>query len=210
MKSQYVIDELFQQYPKLIQLKEVIFGMADAIIKTYKNGGKVLVCGNGGSAADADHIVGELMKSFEENIPLPDELQKKLLKVDMEKGKKLAFALQHGRPAISLSAHHALVTAILNDIGGEFIFAQQVVGYGSKGDVLIGLSTSGESTDVINAFIVARAKGIKTIGMTGSSGGELIKYCDISIKVPEDRTARVQELHLPIYHAVCQMVEIEI
>lgn len=210
MKGEYILIELLNRYSELKPLENQIEEAAETIIETYKNGGKVLVCGNGGSCSDADHIVGELMKSFEGRRPLAKELQDELVRISPETGKMLAEKLQQGLPAISLTVHQSLITAIANDISGEVIYAQQVVGWGNKGDVLIGLSTSGNSQNVIDAMIVARAKGLKTIGMTGETGGKMREWSDILLNVPERRTAYVQELHLPVYHALCMMVEKEI
>ena len=209
MKGETILTDLLNRYSELQPLKEQVAAAAELIIETYKNGGKVLVCGNGGSCSDADHIVGELMKSFEGRRPLAKELQEELIRLSPETGKMLAEKLQQGLPAISLTVHQSLITAIANDISGEVIYAQQVVGWGNKGDVLIGLSTSGNSQNVIDAMIVARAKGLKTIGMTGETGGKMRKWSDVLINVPQRRTAYVQELHLPVYHALCMMVEIE-
>ena len=210
MESKYILKETLRRYKQLEPLEEVIQKAAEAIINTYKNGGKVLVCGNGGSCSDADHIVGELMKSFEGRRPLSKPLQEKLIELSPETGKMMAEKLQQGLPAISLTVHSALITAIANDLNGEVIFAQQVIGFGNAGDVLIGISTSGNSQNVIGAMIVARAKGLTTIGMTGETGGKMKEWSDILLNVPERRTAYVQELHLPIYHAICMMVEKEI
>lgn len=210
MESKYILQETLRRYKQLAFLEEAIQKAADTIIETYKNGGKVLVCGNGGSCSDADHIVGELMKSFEGRRPLAKELQDELVRLSPETGKMLAEKLQQGLPAISLTVHQSLITAIANDISGEVIYAQQVVGWGNRGDVLIGLSTSGNSQNVIDAMIVARAKGLKTIGMTGENGGKMREWSDILLNVPERRTAYVQELHLPVYHALCMIVEKEI
>ena len=209
MKGEYILTDLLNRYSELQPLKEQVAEAAEIIIETYKNGGKILVCGNGGSCSDADHIVGELMKSFEGRRPLAMELQKKLISLSPETGQMLAEKLQQGLPAISLTVHQSLITAIANDISGEVIYAQQVVGWGNKGDVLIGLSTSGNSQNVIDAMIVARAKGLKTIGMTGETGGKMREWSDVLINVPQRRTAYVQELHLPVYHALCMIVEIE-
>jgi len=209
-KKNQILSELLNRYTKLDYLKDTIFKAADAIIQTYKNGGKVLVCGNGGSCSDADHIVGELMKSFEGRRPLENSLQSKLREISPDRGKMLAERLQQGLPAISLTAHQSLITAIANDIHGDVIYAQQVVGWGNAGDILIGLSTSGNSKNVLDALIVAKAKGLTTIGLTGKTGGKMNEWCDILINVPETRTAYVQELHLPVYHAICMMVEKEI
>ncbi len=210
MKSKYILQETLRRYKQLEFLEEAIQKAAFTIIETYKNGGKVLVCGNGGSCSDADHIVGELMKSFEGHRPLSAPLQEKLVELSPETGKMLAEKLQQGLPAISLTVHQSLITAIANDISGEVIYAQQVVGWGNSGDVLIGLSTSGNSQNVIDAMIVAKAKGLTTIGMTGETGGKMREWSDILLNVPERRTAYVQELHLPVYHALCMMVEKEI
>ncbi len=209
MKGENILTDLLNRYSELQPLKQQVAAAAETIIEAYKNGGKVLVCGNGGSCSDADHIVGELMKSFEGRRPLAKELQERLVSLSPETGKMLAEKLQQGLPAISLTVHQSLITAIANDISGEVIYAQQVVGWGNKGDVLIGLSTSGNSQNVIDAMIVARAKGMKTIGLTGETGGKMRDWSDILINVPQRRTAYVQELHLPVYHAICMMVEIE-
>lgn len=201
------LEQLIQRRSELGELKETIQKSADAIISSYENGGQVLVCGNGGSASDADHIVGELMKSFEGKRPLSSTLQEDLRNLDAERGSYLAEKLQQGLPAISLGAHTALTTAVSNDISGDVIFAQQVTGYGRKGDVLIGMSTSGNSQNVIDAILVAKAKGLATIGFTGESGGRMKELCDILINVPQRRTAFVQEYHLPVYHTLCLMIE---
>ena len=210
METNQILMELLNRYNVLLPLKEHISKAVTEIIKTFRSGGKVLVCGNGGSCSDADHIVGELMKSFEGNRPLEKSLQEKLTELSPERGKMLAEKLQQGLPAISLTVHQSLITAIANDIAGEVIYAQQVVGWGNPGDILIGLSTSGNSQNVIDALVVAKAKGLKTIGMTGETGGMMKDWCDILLNVPEQRTAYVQELHLPVYHAICRMVESEI
>ena len=210
MNTDQILPEMLNRYSRLAYLEGPIIKAAETIIETYKNSGKVLVCGNGGSCSDADHIVGELMKSFEGNRPLEKSLQEKLTELSPETGKMLAEKLQQGLPAISLTVHQSLITAIANDISGEVIYAQQVVGWGNSGDVLIGLSTSGNSQNVIDAMIVAKAKGLTTIGITGETGGKMNEWSDILINVPERRTAYVQELHLPVYHAICMMVEKEI
>lgn len=209
MKGENILTDLLNRYSELQPLKQQVAAAAETIIEAYKNGGKVLVCGNGGSCSDADHIVGELMKSFEGRRPLAKELQERLVSLSPETGKMLAEKLQQGLPAISLTVHQSLITAIANDISSEVIYAQQVVGWGNKGDVLIGLSTSGNSQNVIDAMIVARAKGMKTIGMTGETGGKMREWSDVLLNVPQLRTAYVQELHLPVYHAICMLVETE-
>lgn len=206
MQSEY-IEILVQRYPSLAELKQSIAEAAQAIITSYEKGGKLLVCGNGGSAADADHIVGELLKSFEKKRPLDEGLKSKMIDLDFERGKYLADNLQQGLPAISLSAHTALTTAVSNDIHGDVIYAQQVTAYGNPGDAFIGISCSGNSNIVINALIVAKAKGLTTIGLSGETGGKMKPWCDILLNVPEKRTAFAQELHLPIYHTLCLVIE---
>lgn len=210
MENKIILQQLLNRYSNLSFLEEQIKNATEIIINAYKNGGKVLVCGNGGSSSDADHIVGELMKSFEGHRPLNTELRESMKKQSPERGRILAEKLQQGLPAVSLTVHNALITAIANDIHGDMIFAQQVTGLGNKGDVLIGLSTSGNSQNVVDAFIVAKAIGLKTIGMTGETGGKMKDLCDVLINVPEKRTAFVQELHLPVYHVICMMVENEL
>jgi D-sedoheptulose 7-phosphate isomerase len=202
-----VLNSLIKKYPQLAGVKENISEAAEMLIYCYSTGGKVLVCGNGGSCSDADHIVGELMKGFEKKRPVKGELAEKLTGIGGERGKYLSEKLQQGLPAISLTVHNALITAVANDIDGDLIFAQQVIGYGNPGDILIGLSTSGNSQNVTDAIIAAKAKGMKVIGMTGETGGKIKPFCDVLIPVPETRTLSVQELHLPVYHTLCLMVE---
>lgn len=209
-KSRYILDELLNRYTQLDYLENAVFDSVELLIKTFGNGGKVLVCGNGGSCSDADHIVGELMKSFEGKRPLNSDLQQKLSELSPERGKMLAEKLQQGLPTISLTVHQSLITAIANDIHGDLIYAQQVVGWGNPGDILIGLKDFRQFKNVIDALIVAKAKGMITIGMTGETGGKMKDWCDILLNVPETRTAYVQELHLPVYHAICMMIEKEI
>ncbi len=210
MKSIEILQEMLSRYDLLKPLEEKVIQAVEIIIDGYKNGGKVLVCGNGGSASDADHIVGELMKSFEGSRPLDVKLQQTIKQYSHERGEKLAEMLQQGLPAVSLTTHNALITAISNDISGDVIFAQQVVGLGQEGDILIGLSTSGNAVNVVDAMIVAKAKKMKIIGFTGETGGKMKDFCDVLINVPEKRTAYVQELHLPVYHTICMMVEMEL
>jgi D-sedoheptulose 7-phosphate isomerase len=201
------IQQLINRYPQLADLKNEIEKAGNAIIDSYKNGGKLLVCGNGGSASDSDHIVGELMKSFEGKRPLNQTFKANLENVSGDRGMYLSEKLQQGLPAISLTAHAALTSAVANDIDVDLVFAQQITGYGDAGDILIGMSTSGNSQNVIDALIVAKAKGLVTIGLTGKTGGRMKEFCDILINVPQTRTAFVQELHLPVYHTLCMMVE---
>ncbi len=179
----------------------------DILHKCYAEKHKLLVCGNGGSAADAEHIVGELMKSFTRTRGLPESIQNALKNVSRIRGTYLAAKLQPALPAISLTCHNALNTAFANDVDPQLIFAQQVIGYGTKGDVLLGISTSGNAENVVDAMIAAKAVGITTIGLTGPSGGKLKEYCDVTIRVDGSTTAEIQELHLPVYHTLCEMLE---
>ena len=166
-----------------------------------------MVCGNGGSSSDSDHIVGELMKGFEQKRPIGESIKNRLIGLAAERGRYLSEKLQQGLPAISLAAHHALMTAVANDTDAVLVFAQQVIGYGKPGDVLIGISSSGNSQNVIDAMITAKATGMVVIALTGETGGKMKSFCDVLINVQGNRTAFVQELHLPVYHTLCQMVE---
>ena len=205
-----ILDQLFLRYPPLEVCRPEVEAACEAVINSYRHGGKVLVCGNGGSAADADHIVGELMKSFEGKRPLDDKIKRRLEKTEPQRGHYIAGKLQQGLPAISLNAHTALITATANDLDPALIFAQQVAGYGRAGDVMIAISTSGNSQNVTDAAITAKAMGLTVIGMTGEGGGKLKETCDIIIRVPASRTAEVQEYHLPVYHTLCRVVEEEV
>ena len=202
-----ILDNLISRYPKLKPHKETIKRASDNIIRSYEMGGKVLVCGNGGSGSDAEHIVGELMKGFVKKRPLQGKIRASLESCVDERAKVLLEKLQTPLPAISLISQTSLISAFANDVDPNLIFAQQVAGYGKKGDVLIGMSTSGNSKNVIYSMVMARALGIVTIGLTGRAGGKMKEMCDILIDVPEDETFKVQELHLPIYHVLCMLVE---
>lgn len=207
MDKNTLLNLLIERYPALNQCKVDIGAAADLWINCYENSGKLLICGNGGSAADADHITGELLKSFSKKRPVTDGFKATLESVSDERGTLLAEKLERGLPAISLSAHSALTSAVSNDIGGDFIYAQQIMGYGNKEDVLVAISTSGNSQNIIDAAITAKAKGMKIVGLTGESGGKLKQYCDAAICVPSSITPVVQEYHLPIYHILCQISE---
>jgi D-sedoheptulose 7-phosphate isomerase len=168
---------------------------------------KILVAGNGGSAADADHIVGELMKGFVKKRPLSAGFVSALEALDKEEAAYLAPRLQCGLPAIALSSHAALMTATLNDVNGDLIYAQQVCGYGNAGDVFMGISTSGNAKDIFYAMLTAKAQGLKTIALSGGTGGRLARLADVAIIAPETETYKIQELHLPMYHTLCLMLE---
>ena len=173
----------------------------------YLNEGKLLVAGNGGSAADSEHITGELMKRFKIPRPVNEEFANKLIAIDPVRGKELAHNLERSLMAIPLVTHEALSTAYINDVDGLGVFAQQLFGFGKSGDVFLGISTSGNSKNIILAAIVAKAMGIKVVGLTGAGGGELAEISDVVIKVPETETYMIQELHLPVYHCLCLMLE---
>ncbi len=175
----------------------------------YRRGGKALICGNGGSAADSEHMVGELMKGYLSKRPLPTAARARLAAAFPENGHALADGLQGALPAISLVSQTSLITAYANDVSAEMIFAQQVYGYGVEGDVVIGLSTSGNSKNVIYALQVGRALGLHTLGLTGRSGGKMRTLCDVIICAPADRTPEIQLRHMAIYHALCAMLEEE-
>lgn len=206
-KQQEIFEELFVRYPVLETNREDILKAYEVLEACYQKGGKLLVAGNGGSCADAEHIVGELMKGFKKHRPLSGELQKRLALENTEHGEKLARSLQGSLRAIALDGHPGLSTAFANDVDADMIFAQQVCGYGDQGDVFLGISTSGNSKNVDYAVTIARAKGLSVIGLTGKDGGKLGKRADVAIIVPEPETFKIQELHLPIYHALCLMLE---
>jgi D-sedoheptulose 7-phosphate isomerase len=177
--------------------------------ESTKSHGKYLICGNGGSAADSDHIVGELMKGFVLKRPIEAELKMKLELSFPDEAYYFVENLQMGISAISLMSHSALTSAFSNDRASDLIFAQQVLGYGKKGDVLLAISTSGNSKNVVYAAQIAKAMGLKVVSLTGSEGGKLRKISDVLINVPEVETYKVQEYHLPIYHIICLILENE-
>jgi D-sedoheptulose 7-phosphate isomerase len=199
--------DLVERHPLLKNAERDIAGAYDLMENCFRSNGKLLIAGNGGSAADAEHIVGELMKSFVLDRRLDTSFAEKLRAADREKGAFLTERLQGALPAMSLTGQIGLSTAFGNDVDGELVFAQQLYGYGNKGDVFLAISTSGNSRNVIYAAIVAKAKGMQIICLTGANGGELTKYADVAVKVPETETYKVQELHLPIYHSWCLALE---
>ena len=198
---------LINRYPVLEPVKEAIFQAYCLLEKCYEGGGKLLIGGNGGSSADSEHIAGELMKGFCKKRQVPEDFAGKLMEADKERGKYLAEKLQQGLPAIALTGHTALSTAYLNDVDGLLTIAQQLYGYGKKGDVFLGISTSGNSENILYAAAAARAMEIPVIALTGKDGGRLAEAADVAIIVPEQETYRIQELHLPVYHALCLMLE---
>lgn len=204
-----ILNDLILRYSQLAVCKEDVAKAFAVLSESYHNQGKLLVCGNGGSAADAEHIVGELMKGFKSLRHLDEASQSKLKNVDNRLGDLLAKNLQGALPAIALDGHPALSTAYMNDCEPLMCFAQQVNGYGCEGDVLFSISTSGNSKNVIYAAITAKAKGMKVIGLTGAKESKLSDMADVCIRVPETETYKIQELHLPVYHCLCLMLEEE-
>ena len=202
-----ILDELLVRYSGLGVCRDAIEKAFLILKECYENGGKVLICGNGGSAADSEHIVGELMKGFLLKRRIRSEDIEKIKTLFPEDYEYLSGSLQCALPAISLVSQSAISSAFINDVAADMVFAQQVYGYSKKGDVLIGLSTSGNSSNVINAIKVAKAFGVGSIGFTGEDGGIMKGFCDCTICVPSKNTPVVQEYHLPIYHALCAMIE---
>lgn len=204
-----MLNDLVHRYPKLEKTKVNILATYELLCHTYKNSGKLLIAGNGGSAADSEHIVGELMKGFVKDRNLDARFNETLKEIDFEMGTYLAKKLQGALPTISLVGHPALSTAYLNDVDPVLGFAQQVYALGNQNDALLAITTSGNSKNIIYAVIVAKAKGMKVVGLTGKDGGILKQFADVSIIVDEQETYRIQELHLPIYHTLCLMLEEE-
>lgn len=201
------LQALVAKYPDLDDCLDDIQAAYELLRDCYTAGGKVLFCGNGGSAADSEHLVGELMKGYLRARPVPPEVRQALSDAFPEQGAYLADHLQGALPAISLVSQTALLTAYANDVAADMIFAQQVYGYGNAGDVLVGISTSGNSSNVLHALRVARVTGLRTLGITGASGVAMNALCDVTIRVPWEQTTDIQERHLAIYHALCAMLE---
>ena len=200
--TEEIFEELFVRYPALEACRADVVAAFDALLAAYRGSGKVLVCGNGGSASDSEHIVGELLKKFKKHRDVPGEIAAKLRP-------EVAAALEGSLPAISLVSMSGIVTAFANDVAWETAFAQQVLGLGQPGDVLIALSTSGNSANCVAAAEVMKAKGGKAIALTGERESKLSAVCDVAIRVPAVETYKVQEFHLPVYHALCAMIEEE-
>ncbi len=203
-----ILEDLLRRYPSLIECEPSILRAFEALRQTFRMGGKLLCCGNGGSCADCDHIVGELMKSFRFRRELPTQTAKEFL-AQTQNGAKLAESLECALPAISLGAHTALISALSNDTDPAIIYAQQVFGLGRKPDALLAISTSGNAANCIFAAETAKVLGLQVIALTGQDGGKLGEIADIAIQVPQRETYLVQELHLPVYHALCAMLELE-
>lgn len=201
------IDLLLRRYPILEECKKNIEEAYLILEKCYLDDNKLLIAGNGGSAADSEHIVGELMKRFKICRSIPCDVADKMKEIDPVRGEYLATNLERGLMAIPLVTHEALLSAYINDVDGLGVFAQQLYGFGRPGDVFLAISTSGNSQNIMLATVVAKALGIRVIGLTGKDGGELAKVADVSIRVPEIETYMIQELHLPVYHCLCLMLE---
>jgi len=202
-----IFQKLVEKYPELDSCMPNILEANDLLVRAFSSGCKLLVCGNGGSAADSEHIVGELMKGYLFPRVVPTDVQQKLFDISPQNGRYLSQHLQGALPAISLVSQVALNTAFTNDVAADMVFAQQVYGYGQPGDCLLGLSTSGNAANVIHAFQVAKAMRMSTLGLTGRGGGKMREWCDVTIRVPWDDTPSIQERHLPIIHALCASLE---
>jgi D-sedoheptulose 7-phosphate isomerase len=201
------IQRLIERYPDLADCVEAIEQAYTLLVKAFQQRRKLLICGNGGSAADSEHIVGELMKGFRSRRSIPDSTRERLIAEWPQEGAYISEHLQGALSALSLSAHTAFATAFANDVAADLVFAQQVFGYGEPGDVLLCISTSGRSTNVCQAARVAQTLGLHTIGLTGRDGGLLATLCDIAICVPRSAVEDIQEMHLPVYHTLCLMLE---
>jgi D-sedoheptulose 7-phosphate isomerase len=208
-RSLHEVQVLVERYPALEGMRQNLISAIELIANCCANGGKLLVCGNGGSAADSLHIVGELMKSFVLKRELEPELQEKLRGQLGDGAEYYIQNLQGALPAISLVNEVSLMTAYGNDNTADLVFAQQVLGYGKCGDVLLAISTSGNSANVVHAAKVAKALGLKVVSMTGENGGELKGLSDVLLAAPSTVTYQIQEYHLPIYHALCLALEAE-
>ncbi len=200
---------IYERYPDLLACREGIEAACRLLSDAFHRGNKLLVCGNGGSAADSEHIVGELMKGFRLPRPISGDERDLLLRLFPADGGRIGESLQRTLPAIALTGSLSLSTAFANDVSPEMVFAQQVYGYGSAGDVLIAISTSGKSINILRAAQVARFRGVKVIGLTGPTGGLLAPFCDVAVCAPGSSTSEIQERHLPIYHELCARVEEE-
>ena len=207
--TQSFVNAFFERHPDLVPLQDQILDACHTLITAFQNGNKLLLCGNGGSCADCDHIAGELLKGFLLRRPVSEEFQEKLAQYG-DFGIEIGGKLQHGLPAISLCTHSAPISAFANDVDGDLVFAQQVFAYGNPGDILVGISTSGNSKNVTAAMMVANAKGLHSMALAGRDGGKIGKLSEIAVISPQQETYRIQEDHLAIYHLLCAMVEYEL
>lgn len=201
------IENLICRYPALAAVRQSLEEAFALLENCYSHGGKLLVAGNGGSCADAEHIAGELMKGFCKKRAVSSEFAAKLQAIDPELGAALSASLEGGLPTVALSSQSSLASAVMNDTDPYGVFAQQVYGLGNEGDVFWGISTSGNSRNVVMAAVAAKAKGMRVLALTGEAGGRLAQLADVAIRVPETETYMVQELHLPVYHCLCLLLE---
>lgn len=207
---QCILDELIERYPKLQECKGDIGAAYNLLLESFRSGCKLMIAGNGGSAADSDHISGELTKSFMFKRAVDSSVSEGLAHMFGEEGKALCEGLEGGLPAIPLPTFNASNSAFANDVCWDNAFAQSVLALGTKGDAFLGISTSGNSKNILTALMVSKVKGIRSIALVGRDGGKCKGLADVSIVVPEQETFKIQELHLPIYHALCAMVEAEL
>lgn len=208
--TQNFVNAFFKRHPDLVPLQDQIYQTCNILITAFQNGNKLLLCGNGGSSADCDHIAGEFLKGFLLKRPVNKELKNTMAEKYGECGAEMAGKLQQGLPTISLNTHSAAISAFENDVDPELIYAQQVLAYGKPGDVLIGISTSGGAKNVAAAVMTANSLGLHTIGLTGKDGGKLAQLAELSLIMPQCETYRIQEDHLAVYHLLCAVVECEI
>ena len=208
-RTYQMISEFYARHENLIPLQMQIQQAGDMLSNAFSHGNKLLLCGNGGSCADCDHIAGEFLKGFLLKRPVPAEVQNAMTEKYGEMGAEIAGKLQMGLPTISLVTHSAAISAFENDVDPELIYAQQVLAYGKPGDVLIGISTSGGANNVA-AVMTANSIGVHTIGLTGKDGGRLAQLAELSLIMPKCETYRIQEDHLAVYHLLCAVVEYEI
>ncbi len=209
-RTNEMIAEFFTRHENLVPLREQILQAGEMLLKAFRGGNQLLLCGNGGSCADCDHIAGEFLKGFLLKRPVNSELKDAMAEKYGNLGAEIAEKLQQGLPTISLNAHSAAISAFANDVDPELVYAQQVLAYGKPGDVLIGISTSGGAKNVAAAVMTANAMGMHTIGLTGKDGGMLAELSQIALIMPQRETYRIQEEHLAVYHLLCAMVESEL
>ena len=207
MNEAYYLEHLIERYPQLSPIRGDIERVYELLRDAYASGHKLLVAGNGGSAADSEHIAGELMKGFVKPRALPEEMARRLKEVDAAGGALRAENLQGALPSLALTGQPGLSTAVLNDLDGKFVYAQLLYGYGQENDVFLAITTSGNSENIYLACVAAKAKGLKVAVLTGKTGGRAARVADVSIIVPEQETYKIQELHLPVYHTLCLMLE---
>ncbi len=201
------LEELISRYPELKECEDEIAQAYEFIQDAYDHDHKLLIAGNGGSAADSEHMAGELMKRFKTARPVSQELAEKIKAVDPERGERLVKNLEMPLRAVPLTSHLALTTAYMNDADAAGVFAQQMLGFGDEGDVFLAISTSGNSENIVSACVLAKAMGIRIIGLTGKKESKISALADVCIRVPETETYKIQERHLPVYHCLCLMLE---